>query len=154
MSGSPITGIIGLVSVASRTLPGIDVHQHSYQFTGDATDITVRALLAGVSEARELTFFDPGHPQRTEPGAFISLVRSPEGLLAQAANHGWSSSWVPIGQDEAERYLQLCMPFHTQPQSEQLVFTEPSNWRQRGSVSKKMSGSFRSFLAERLARTR
>ena len=152
MSESPLTDLHGLVHIASRKLTGIDVDQHCFQFTAGANQDTVRALLASISDVRELTFFDAEHPQLSDPGAYISLVRSSEGLLAQRANHGWSSAWIPIAQDEAVRYLQLCMTFHTQPSSEQLTFTEPSNWRRRRSVSKWRWSSFRRYLNKRLAR--
>jgi hypothetical protein len=152
MSEPPLTNRYGLVHIASHKLVGIDVDQHGYQFTPHADQDTVRVLLACISDVRELTFFDAEHPQLSDPGAYISIVRSSEGLLAQCANHGWSSPWIPIAQDEAVRYLHLCMPFHTPPSSEQLTFTEPSNWRRRRSVSKWRWSLFRRYLNKRLAR--
>lgn len=151
MSEPPIAKLPGLAYVASRKLPDVDAYQHCYQFTIDADDETVRGLLACISDVRELTFFDPEHPQLTDAGAYISMVHSPEGFLAQAANHGWSSSWVPIEHEEAERYVRLCVPFHIQPQSEQIVFTEPSNWRRRRSVSRSRWAPLRRYLNKRLA---
>jgi hypothetical protein len=131
-------------------MAGIEVAEHSYQFTPDAGYDTIRALIACITDVRELTFFDAEHPQLSDPGAYVHVVRPPGGLLAQCGNHGWSSSWIPIGQDEAERYLHLCIPFHTGPDAEQITFSEPSNWQRRRSVSKWRSASFRRYLNKRL----
>ena len=161
MSEPPLRNVPGLVHVASGKLAYIDVDRHSYEFGTDANYETVRAILNCVSDQRELTFFDAEHPQLSDPGAYISVVRStavtrpppagPDGLLAQRGNHGWSSSWIPVTESEAERYLLLCIPFHTASSAEQITFTEPSNWRRRRSVSRWRWNSFRRYLNKRLA---
>ena len=150
MSEPPIGNVPGLIHVASRRLAGTDVDQHSYHLNADADSETVRLLLACTTDLRELTFFDATHPQLSDPGAYVHLVRSPDGLLAQCGNHGWSSSWIPIEQAEAERYLRLCIRFHIPPDAEQITFTEPSNWRTRRSVSRWRWASFRRYLKKRL----
>ena len=161
MSELPISNVRGLLHVASRELAHSDVDQHSYQFSSEANYETVRAILSCVSDLRELTFFDAEHPQFSDPGAYISVVRStavtpgppggPEGLLAQRGNHGWSSSWIPVTEPEAERYLLLCIPFNMASSAEHITLTEPSNWRSRRSVSRWRWNSFRRYLNKRLA---
>jgi hypothetical protein len=161
MSEPPITNVPGLVLVASGKAAGSDVDSHSYKFGTDANHETVRAILSCVSERRELTFFDAEHPQFSEPGAYISVIRStavtrpapagPDGLLAQRSNHGWSGSWIPVTDDEVEQYLFLCIPFHTASTAEHITFTEPSNWGTRRSISRWRWNSFRRYLKKRLA---
>ena len=161
MSEPPLTNVPGLVHVESGKLAYVDADRHSYQFSTDANYETVRAILSCISDQRELTFFDAEHPQFSDPGAYISVVRSTsvtraapapaDGLLAQRSNHGWSSSWILITEDEAERYLLLCIPFHTAPGGERITFTEPSNWRRRRSVSRWRWTLFRRYLNKRLA---
>jgi hypothetical protein len=161
MHEPPITNVPGLVHVASGKLAFSDVDRHSYQFGADANYETVRAILSCVSDRRELTFFDAEHPQLSDRGAYISVIRStavtrpppagPDGLLAQRSNHGWSGSWIPVTEDEVERYLLLCIPFHTASSAEHVTFTEPSNWQSRRSLSRWRWNSFRRYLNKRLA---
>lgn len=146
----PLVNVSGVVFLESRTLPGIEVEQHYYQFTGEADRDTVLAVLVRVSADRDLIFYDAEHPQLTEPGAHITLVRSPDGLLAKSGGHGWSSRWVPITDQEAERYLESCIPYNSEPASERLTFSQPSNWRRLGSVSRSRWNSFRRYLNKRL----
>lgn len=141
----------GVIYVGSRTLPFINVHQHSYQFTPDADDETVRQLLTYITSARELIFFDAHYPPPGDPGAFVFVVRSGDDWLARSGNHGWISSWIPIEQAEVERYLHLCIPCHTPPEGQLITINDPSNWRQkRQSVSTWRWNSFRRYLNKRL----
>jgi hypothetical protein len=140
-----------LVYVTSRTLQDGAVDTQYYHFTTDADEATVRAVLAPVSERCELTFFDAQHPQVTDPGAYIHVVHMVNRWIAQCGNTGWSSSWVPVTEDQATRYLLLCIPFHSPPNAQYVTLTEPSNWRQRGQVSTWRWNSFRRYLKRRLA---
>ena len=146
----PLIDVLGVTLLQSRALPGIHVVQHEYRFTAEADGETVSAVLSCVSGDRELTFFDAEHPQLSDPGAYISLVRSPDGLLAQSGNHGWPSRWIPITEQEAQRYLQACIPYNCGFESELLTFSQPSNWRKRRSVSRSRWNSFRRYLNKRL----
>lgn len=150
MSQLSVLDVPGLVCVKSQRHADSQLRRDSYQFTADATSTTVEALPSVVSEVCELMFFDAEHPQISDPGAYINLVRSPDGLLAQSANHGWSSSWIPITHEEAARYLRLCMPFNTPPSKHCVIIWEPSNWRMRRSISRWRWASLRRTLNKRL----
>lgn len=59
------------------------------------------ALLEAVPIGLNLRFFDHFHPQFSDPGAYIHIVKKPEGFVAMKGNHGWSSRWQAITAREA-----------------------------------------------------
>ena len=140
----------GITHVGSHTTPGSVLVQHSYKFEATADDKTVVRLLREVTEKRDLTFFDADHPRLSDPGAYITLVRSGRQLLAMRGNHGWSSSWIAISDEEAARYLTMCIPFNGPSADESVTTFEPIDPLKRAGVDRSLKSDFRAFLDARL----
>ena len=70
-------------------------------------------IIAGLPSDRQLTFFDPFYPSRSDPGAYVS-IRQSSGLYGyMLGNHGWSTGWLNQSKELLTKYLDLCLATHS-----------------------------------------
>ncbi len=77
-------------------------------FAKDATLASVTALVGKIHDGMELWFYDEEFDSPSDPGAFVTLVRNGDLLLARWKNHGWGAGWIVLSDEEAARYLWAC----------------------------------------------
>ena len=76
-----------------------------------AADPDFRSLLDWLPEGCQLSFYDPHHPQMSDPGAYVTIRRRPPNrdgkrwLEHRLANHGWSSRWAVQSAELMAAYL-------------------------------------------------
>ena len=100
------------------TIAGVHPRAHAYRaastdaillaLSQEFSQASAAALVAAIEDDSRLLFFDAEHPQRSDPGLFVSLQRRDGALFVKGANHGWSYPWVPIAEPDAVRWLWLC----------------------------------------------
>ncbi len=128
--------------------------EHTYWVAPDADMETVRALLRCVTPTRDLLFVDEGPPHlQGDPEAefFILFVGHSDGLLAQRGTHRWTSDWIPVSTEEAERYLEMCVLFGVRQHAREVRFSEPADPFRRGKINPAPDSGFRLYLNRRLA---
>lgn len=62
-------------------------------------------LLTSLSGNEELHFFDYFHPQWSDPGAYVTVVKYNNKYLYKIGNHGWGSNWHFIDIHRLSRYI-------------------------------------------------
>jgi len=145
----PIQGL----EIASERAGSADPHRGaSDRLVGAATPEVCEWLLARVTRTTSLVVFDPEYPSRSDPGAFAQIARGPDGLVANLANYGWSTSFAPISASEAVKLVRVCAEYSREPMSEPLRLgprVDPG-WGAR--VSPWPWAAFRRYLVRRLGR--
>lgn len=146
----PLTSIPGVTLRETRQLwLELAVREYVVDSEFDAKDVP--QLLRAVTESDELTFFDSKHPQLSDPGAFIALIREGTPLLIKHGNHGWSSAWIRTTEADASRYLALCLSDLSTPESRRFSVIGPIRPEHRGRRAWWPWPALRRHLKRRLA---
>lgn len=90
-------------NAAAQNIPGIEV-----VFAKRAKRAAAVALVANIGEGKRLWFYDQQYDSPSDPGAFVLLLRTEGKLLAEWRNHGWSTDWLPLTEEQATSYLWAC----------------------------------------------
>jgi hypothetical protein len=143
-----ITSIVGLSGFRDNNTSGLRIT--FFAFSGQANVDTCAQLIECVSDQDALWFFDRSHPQLSDPGAFISVQRDGDQLLAMRGNHGWSSHWIPIKQEELVLYLHDCIPENTGAGLDSYELQLVRSKRLTGRVDASVTADFRVFLNDRI----
>lgn len=93
-------------AVAGTTL--IDAPRNRFAFVREVTRDDVIKLVADIADGHRLWFYDEQYDSASDPGAFVTLVRTEGKLFATWNNHGWSMGWVPLSEEKAVAYVWAC----------------------------------------------
>lgn len=97
-----------------HSIPGLLPRTESaFWLSSGISELSLRRLVDELPPDHSLTFYDPTYPSPTDPGAFVTLTRSPDGsFLCKRANHGWHTRAEPIRLDDALALLVTAAPHH------------------------------------------
>ena len=96
-----------------RVVTVVNKGRSELAFAEDATRESVAALVGEIKDGMKLWFYDEAFESPSDPGAFVTLVRSDDLLLAQWNNHGWGAGWIRLSESQAARYLWACRAENT-----------------------------------------
>lgn len=143
-----IKSIVGLSGFRDSNTSGLKTTY--FAFSEQANVDTCAQLIECISDQDALWFFDRSHPQLSDPGAFISVQRDGDRLLAMRGNHGWSSHWIPITQVELVLYLHDCIAENTGTGIDSYELQLVQSKRLAGRVDASATADFRTFLNDRI----
>lgn len=95
-------------SASVNEIPGIEV-----AFSKRVKRNAAEALIASIADGKHLWFYDEQYDSPSDPGAFVTLVRTDGRLVAKWRNHGWSTDWLPLADAKAISYLWACRKENT-----------------------------------------
>ncbi|MGZ9222429.1 MAG: hypothetical protein ACXW4Q_09990 [Anaerolineales bacterium] len=85
----------------------------SFALNADADENTIKSLINDIPSQKVVMFFDKDHPSPSDPGAYVEFMRVDNQYIMKRSNHGWSSRWRVVHNEELENYLQKCSNIHT-----------------------------------------
>ena len=83
-----------------------------FRFKDKASRHSVDRLVDDLPEGHTISFFDPGMPQWSDPGAYFTVLRSEAALFIQAGNHGWMTKFRVEIADNIKGLIWACRMFN------------------------------------------
>ncbi len=144
-----------LLPLEIKGLKLVDSSQQGYKYIFDkaSNQKTVASLIQQITENRTLSFFDGKHPTISDPGAYIVVNKQDGKLFAHCGNHGWSSKWVQIKEEELINYLTLCIPYNGLDLQEGIYLSESLDSFKNAKISYSRFSYFRRYLNKRLKKS-
>lgn len=77
----------------------------------------VRNLINNIHDNITLHFYDFFHPQLSDPGAYVTMIKTIEGSICyKLGNHGWQSDINSISYERAIRYMLKNIEYNKSPE--------------------------------------
>lgn len=77
----------------------------------------ISRILENMNEYNSFHFFDYYHPQLSDPGAYVTLMKTVENNLCyKLGNHGWESDVNSITYERAKRYIFKNIEYNKSPE--------------------------------------
>jgi hypothetical protein len=68
----------------------------------------IRMLVEGLPPRWALQFFDPNYPSKSDPGAYVRVMRQGTRYRLRHSNHGWTGRWQQKTLAEVVDYIYAC----------------------------------------------
>lgn len=82
----------------------------------DSDNDLISRILENIDEYNSFHFFDYYHPQITDPGAYVTLMKTVgNNLCYKMGNHGWESEINSITYERAKRYILKNIEYNKSP---------------------------------------
>jgi hypothetical protein len=133
----------------------VEISHEGFKYTFDkaTNQETVISLIQEITENKTLSFFDGKHPKISDPGVYIIVTKKEGKMFAHCDNHGWSSKWVEVKEDDLINYIMLCIPYNDLESEEGIYLSESEEPLRHAKISKFRFSYFRRYLNKRLKKS-